>query len=341
MSTSSSTRMTCLSSEKAVNAVSAACRWRPSSRVAALAELQDGEVLAAAGGMAVDVGEHAGHGVLDEPQDAGLGRDARPGSRAPRRGRRASGRSVAPRCVTAVTRITGTARLGEAQVAGELGHGLARVRSARPRARARRQDLALDDDLGARDGLGRRRSRSRRARRAGRAGRRRRSARRSRGAWSAARRRREVDGRVEAHADRDRQGPARSLGLRAELVDVPGRAVKLTVRRSGPMHAHAVDGDVGLAGLGVLGAQQRHVEVGTRVTARARGRRQQAAQVERRPQDDLLAWRRPAGDHDGRHRPLERGAAGRRPAGRASCRAAAPCAAGWRARRPRPPCRSR
>ena len=42
----------------------------------ALPELQDGEVLAAAGGVAVDVAQPAGHAVLDQAQDAGFGRNA-------------------------------------------------------------------------------------------------------------------------------------------------------------------------------------------------------------------------------------------------------------------------
>lgn len=41
-----------------------------------LLELQDGEVLAAAGRVAIDVAQSPGHAVFDEPQNARLGGDA-------------------------------------------------------------------------------------------------------------------------------------------------------------------------------------------------------------------------------------------------------------------------
>ena len=246
----------------------------------------------------------------------------------------------ATRCVTAVTWITG--RSGWASPRYPGNSGMAQPGSGEHvLVHAVVTDLALQDDLGPGDGLGadahavdeldgpaaqaagdgqlvEAEGRGRRLERC-----------------------RQVDGRVEAHAHGDGQRPPELLGLGAELVDVPGRAREAHGHRVRADEAHAVDGHVGLAGLGVLGAQQRHIEEGPRVAARARRRRQQPAQVERGPQDDLLARRLARRHDDGGHRAARARRAARRPAGRASCPAAAPCAAGWRARRPRPPCRSR
>ena len=272
--------------------------------VAPLADLQHRQVLAAAGGMAIDVGEHAGHGVLDEPQDAGLGRET--GERHVLLAGAHEGLEDRRHAVRDGGHVDHRqAGLGESQVPRELGHGPARS-GEHVLVHPIVADLALQHDLGAGDGFGadahavdeldgpaaqaaghgqlvEAEGRGRRLERC-----------------------RQVDGRVEAHAHGDGQGPAQLLGLRAELVDVPGRAREADGHGVRADQAHAMDGHVGLAGHGVLGPQQRHVEEGPRVTARARGRRQQPAQVERGPQDDLLAWRLARRHRDGRHRALQR-----------------------------------
>ena len=108
-----------------------------------------------------------------------------------------------------------------------------------------------------------------------------------------------IDRWVEADAAGGRKRLAHGPGLLQEHPDMPADT-DAHADPVGSLHAHAMDGDVGHTGLGVLRAEQAQVEERPSVFRRALDGGDGGAQIERRLDDHFLAGRLRSGhDHRG------------------------------------------